>query len=327
MTQPSKHFVYAIVGADRFLRGDALDRLFVGMAGDLDSLGPTRFNGEAAELADVLDEVRTPSLLGNRRVVVMDDADSFITNYRKTVEKYCLAPCPSGILIFLCDSLPRNTNLFKIISAHGMIIPCEPPRPQQVGPWIVAQARDKYGKRMNPNAAQLLRDHLGNSPGVLDAELSKLATYVGTRPEITPADLEALTGCHREENVFVVIDAMASGHTAQALRLWEQVLATDRAAQGRSIAGLAWGVRQLLHAKREREAGASIEALAGPMKTSASALEGRLKRVTTQQLEQQQRALLAADVAVKTGASTVELAVEKFIVTHSADSVKAIDRR
>jgi hypothetical protein len=39
--------------------------------------------------------------------------------------------------------------------------------------------------------------------------------------------------------------------------------------------------------------------------------------VTIEELEAQQRDLLAADLAVKTGASTVDLAVEKFIVKHS----------
>ena len=96
--------------------------------------------------------------------------------------------------------------------------------------WISRWAREKHGKQVTGAAVQALRDHLGDSPGVLDAELSKLAAYVGQRGEITPADIDALTGHHREEKVFAVTDAMSSGDTAGALRHWEQVLATDRAA-------------------------------------------------------------------------------------------------
>ena len=83
----------------------------------------------------------------------------------------------------------------------------------------------------------MLREHVGDAPGLLDAELGKLAIYVGERVEITAADIAALTGRHREEKVFAVTDAMSSGDTQTALRQWEQVLATDRAAPARAIAG------------------------------------------------------------------------------------------
>jgi DNA polymerase-3 subunit delta len=163
----------------------------------------------------------------------------------------------------------------------------------------------------------MLRDYVGDALGSLDAELAKLAAFVGERNEVTPADINALTSQHREEKVFAVTDAMAAHDPEAALRHWEQVLATDRAAPGRAIAGLAWGVRRLLEARRDWEAGVSIGVLARRMYTEPGLLQGRLERVTAEGLERQQRDLLAADLAVKTGASTVEVAVEKFIIQHS----------
>ena len=41
---------------------------------DADDLGPTRVEGASAELAEVLDEVRTPSLLGDRPIRFPDVA-------------------------------------------------------------------------------------------------------------------------------------------------------------------------------------------------------------------------------------------------------------
>ena len=129
--------------------------------------------------------------------------------------------------------------------------------------------------------------------------------------------VDTLIGNHREEKIFAVTDAISSQDAATALRCWEQVLATDRAAPGRAIAGLAWGVRRLLEARRDWEAGGNIRELARRMYTDPGVLRSRLERVTTEQLEAQQRDLLAADLAVKTGASTAASAVEKFIITHS----------
>lgn len=312
------HPVYAVVGPDRFLRNEALQGIVQQLADELDTF--THVEGGEALLAEVLDEVRTMSLLGSRRLSAVDDADSFISRHRPALERYCAEPSPSGCLVLLCNSLPRNTRLYKAINSRGGIIHCEPPKGRAVIGWITSRARTTYAKTVGPATAQSLRDHLGNAPGVLDAELAKLAAYVGERQEITPADVDALTGHHREEKVFAVTDAMSSGDTQSALGHWEQVLATDLAAPGRAIAGLAWGVRRLLEARRDWENGTDLPGIARRMYTEPGLLRRRLERVTGQQLQEQLKDLLAADVAVKTGASTLNAAVEKFIVKHSTSS-------
>lgn len=310
--------VYAIVGASRFLRNLALRDVLATVADELDELGPTRLDGDRASLADVLDEVRTMSLLGDRRLVVVDDADRFISANRASLEKYCGDPAPSGTLVLLCNTLPKNTKLFKIINKTGSVVVCEPPKGRGVVSWIVDRATRVYDKKISPGPAQLLRDQIGDDVGSLDSELSKLAAYVGERSSIAPSDIAALTSHHREEKVFAVTDALALGDTALALAHWEQVLATDRAAPARAIAGLAWGVRRLLEARRAYENGASVFELSRKLYADPDTVRRRLDRVTTFDLERQQRDLLAADVAVKTGATTIERAIEAFIVTHSA---------
>jgi len=166
-------------------------------------------------------------------------------------------------------------------------------------------------------------EQLGDEPGLIDAELSKLSTFVGERPSITEDDIAALTGHLREEKVFAVTDAMASGDTASAMAHWEQVLATDRAAPARAIAGLAWGVRRLLEARRAYANGATPFELSRKLFADPETVRRRMELVTVEQLERQQADLLAADLAVKTGASTIELAIEKFIVAHSTKRARA----
>ncbi|UCC30421.1 MAG: DNA polymerase III subunit delta [Phycisphaerales bacterium] len=318
-TAPTEVFpTYAVVGHDRLLRGEVLEGILERLSEEMDTLGPVRFAGPQAALADVLDEVRTQSLLGDRRVVVVDEADSFITANRAALERYCSSPSGSGSLILMCDTLARNTRLYKIINTAGAVVACDAPKGRAVVEWIVNRAQTKYGKGLSHPAARMLREHLGDALGELDAELSKLTAYVGGRSEITPGDIDALTGHHREEKVFAVTDAISSHDTAAALGHWEQVLTTDRAAPARAIAGLAWGVRRLLEARRDWERGVNLRELARRMYTDPALLKRRLERVTAEQLEEQQRDLLAADLAVKTGASTIDLAVEKFIVKHSA---------
>jgi len=311
--------VLAFVGGDSFMRGEALGQILHALSADSDAFGPSRVDGSRARLAEVLDDIRTPSLLGGCRVVIVEDADPFISAHRQALERYCSSPSPTGVLVFLCNSLPRNTKLARIIEEHGAVKKLEAPRGRAITEWIIQRARTTYGKRLGQESAASLRRHIGDTLGGLDAELAKLAAFVGERGEIAGADIDGLTGHQREERVFAVTDAIISKDTASALRHWEQVLATDRAAPARAIGGLAWGVRQMLEARRGWEEGIGVGDLARQLRTNPEVLRMRLERTTTAQLESQQRDLLAADLAVKTGASTVEIAIEKFIVKHSAN--------
>lgn len=311
-------YVAAIVGADPTLRLDAVHDLLKKWSSDPGFAGPSRFDGPASQAADVLDEVRTPSLLGDHRVVIVDNAEPFVTAHRQTLERYADNCSHTGTLILLCGSLPKNTRLYKIIAKNGKVVHCDPPKGRAVTGWIIDRASSRYAKRLGARAAEMLRRHIGDMPGKLDSELSKLSDYVGARDEIKSDDIEALTGNLREEKVFGVTDAIAGGDAAEAMSLWEQVLLTDRAAPGRAVAGLAWGVRRLLEAKRRWERGASLHELSKRLYTDPSTVKRRLERVSTVQLEGQIQDLMAADLALKTGGSTIGVAIEKFIVKHSA---------
>lgn len=184
-----------------------------------------------------------------------------------------------------------------------------------------------YDKAVSGQVAARLVELVGNSPGALDGELSKLSAYVGSRDQITGSDVDALTGQHREEKVFAVTDAMSVGDTSRALAHWEQVLATDRAAPGRAIAGLAWGIRRLLSARRDLDRGAHLMSVARRMYTEPHVLEQRLKNLSRARLETQLQDLCAADLAVKTGGSRLGSAIEQFIVRHSQSETQPANKR
>jgi len=326
-TKDNIRTVYAIIGSDRFLRNEAVGALLRRFDAGDDSLGPTTVDGVDANLAEVLDEVRTLSLLGDRRIVIIDSADPFITTHRKKLEEYCAAPSPTGTLILACNTMAKNTRLYKVINETGAVIVCEVMKGRQVIGWVINRARSVHNRTVSPPTAARLREHVGDDPGTLDSELAKLSVYVGDRPEITPADVDALIGQHREEVVFAVTDAMSSGDPAGALTHWEQVLATDKAAPGRAIAGMAWAIRRLLSARHDFDNGVPIGNLARRVYTDPQVLERRLGRLTTENLERQLCDLCAADLAVKTGGSTLELAIEKFVVTHSRRATQSVGRR
>ncbi len=320
MPAAARKRIYAVVSSDRYLRRQALDGLLKRLGsggGDGETPDVVQFRGGEAQLAEVLDEARTPSLLGGIRIVVVDDADEFITAHRPALERYCGDPSDMGILILAAQTFPSTTRLHKIITQSGEVVLAKPPDRQGLNAWISQRARSEYGKNMASAVVQRLKEQVGDSPGKLDAELSKLADYVGERSAITVEDVNALCGHSREEQVFAVMDAVLDGHAAEALKQWDQVLATNRAAPALAVAGLASTVRRTLQARMEYESGVNAYALSRKLFADPATVERRLRSIDKGTLLQMQRDLLAADLAIKTGAAGVEAALERFIVTYS----------
>src|ERR1043166_3824259 len=111
--------IYVILGSEEFLRLRALHEITERVIGsDRDSMAVAEFDGESAKLADVLDEVRTASLLAPIRLVIVRDADDFVSEHRESLEKYLKAPSSSGVLLLTCKSWPATTRLNKQVAGQ-----------------------------------------------------------------------------------------------------------------------------------------------------------------------------------------------------------------
>lgn len=310
--------VYVVCGAEAFLKRQALAGVLDRTLGNSDrSLALTEYDGSGSvELANVLDDLRTLPFLSERRVVLVRDADSFITRFRQQLEDYLDSPSSSGVLVLEARSFPGTTRLAKRAAAIGEVTKCEPVARKMIQGWLTQRAREGHSLKLDAQAALMLLEFVGEDLGLLDAELAKLKLYVGQRGEIRPPDVQAAVGHTREEEVWGILSAISAGDEGRAMSLWEHVWETDRAAQGRAIGGIAFKVRQLLTAKRAEEAGASSAELCKILMiwSDPRRLQNELSAFTTEQVESMLCRLLQADVAAKSGLATVQSAIEAFIV-------------
>src|SRR5688500_15554026 len=81
--------VVVLHGDEDFLKRQVKAALRRGVLGDEDDgFGYAAHDGTTASLGAVLSDVRTPSLLSPRRLVVVENADPFVTRERAKLEKY-----------------------------------------------------------------------------------------------------------------------------------------------------------------------------------------------------------------------------------------------
>ena len=215
---------YVVFGEEEFLKTAAVAAVRLAVLGkDGDEFGLSRFDGRAATLADVLDQLAMLPFLGGRRLVEVDNADEFVSAHREALERTVQKPHRTGVLLLVVQSWPSNTRLAKMIAASGLAIDCKSPDDRTLPSWCRRWAKEKYGKRLATEAADLLVELSGGGLGQLDGELDKLAAYVGDRADITAEDVDQLVAAGRVETVWKIIDAAAAGDATSALGMLDSL--------------------------------------------------------------------------------------------------------
>ncbi|HZZ43763.1 MAG TPA: DNA polymerase III subunit delta [Tepidisphaeraceae bacterium] len=228
--------VYALVGPDPFLQMQELGKLTQSLPADAAKID---VEGDRAELSEVLDELRSFAMFGNGKMVVVRDADDFVSKYREQLEKYVAAPSDSATLVLRLSSLPAGQRIHKLIAKVGQVIKCDPPSVAQLPMWITNRAKSEYKAAIAPDAARLLADLIGDELGRLDTELAKLSLQIEPGKAISLEQIRGSVAFQREQEMRVLTSALAAGQTAEALRRWRQLLQTDSSAEFRAVTWLA----------------------------------------------------------------------------------------
>jgi DNA polymerase-3 subunit delta len=246
--------VYVVFGDDAFLRREALREVRRAALGAEDAeaeMAVARFAGESATLADVLDELRTLPFFSEKRLVVVDGADPFVTAHRKELEAYVEHPAGRGVLVLGVKTWPSNTKLAKLVDKVGLAVECKGPNERQLAPWLAHLAKSRYRADLDAGAAELLLELVGPEVGLLVAEVEKLAVYVGSKGKIRRDDVARMVGAGRIETVWRVLEAATTGRGDLALEHLDGLLAAGEHPVG-LLAAMSASLLKVYHAGRLR---------------------------------------------------------------------------
>ena len=252
--------VYALVGDDSFLQLEQLSSLLAQAPRDVQRID---VDGERAELAEVFDELRSFAMFGGSKIVVMRNADAFLTRFREPLENYVSAPASGAVLILRLSSLPSNQRIYKAIKKTGDVIPCEPPK--DLVRWIVDRAKQVHKLAVAPDAARTLADLIGKDLGKLDSELAKLALQ-SSSGKIGAQDIAGSVAFQREQEMYDLTNAMAAGNAAEAVRKWRQLVQMDSSAEFRAVTWLAMWLENVRKALAMKKQGMQLGAIASALR-------------------------------------------------------------
>ena len=243
---------YLIAGTDEGKIGAALSRLRAraereGGPGALESFAPPA-GGQAPDADALIAAIPSMSLMASRRYLLADGVERWTAKQAEAVIAELGRLPPDVTVVLVAREQPPKAKAPKGIAeaveaAGGEVLRYQAPKARELPARLVAEA-SRHGFRLEPAAARLLVERLGDSTLRLGNELQRLALWAEPDEEVTAGDLEAMVADTSEEAAWALSDAIVARDPDTALRAAERL-----AAQGEAVTPLVYQA-----ARRLREA-------------------------------------------------------------------------
>ncbi|MBK7403370.1 MAG: DNA polymerase III subunit delta [Phycisphaerales bacterium] len=306
--------VVVLHGKDAFLRLDVTARIRQALAAEHGEVDVIAFDGQSAQVADVLDECRSFGLMQQHKLIVVDNADQLVKeDARPLMERYADKPCDDATLLLRAERWNPG-NLDKRIAEVGTICKCDGIGSHEAVRWITDQCKPRHGAAIDKPAAELLVARLGPDLGRIDSELGKLAVGAGDR--ITSELVVELVGVTRQEDPWTIQAVLLSGDPTAIVRQLRLVL--ENAPRDAHIpvifaySDLAKKLHGMAVATEQRmnpQAAAGKLRLWGPAKDAILPLARRLRTRATRTLL---RECVEADQGLKSGLGEPSRVLERL---------------
>jgi DNA polymerase-3 subunit delta len=215
--------VILLTGEEGSFRRKALKEILAAAAGG-DDFDLETFVADSSSLADWLASAGTAPFLSPRRTAVVRNV--LRSEAPKDLKPFAL---PDTALLVLVgddesgdfDKQKRIDNNRKnwekaVAAAGGEVLNFTVDSKDLVG--ALETEATNLGKKLNPKAAETLREMTGGNFSRALEELEKLALYTGSEPQIRESDVRTVVLPSPEWNVYKIVDAITRGDGGEALR-------------------------------------------------------------------------------------------------------------
>ncbi len=324
---------YVFHGDDEFTRSEAIAELKAKM-GDPSwlALNTIVLRGTGVTLGEIIHACDSVPFFGERRLVIVEDwlaqfeprdnapreGDGGSRQAEEVIAYLERLPETARLIFVESRSLSRRNPVLRYAqrAKHGLVKEFARPRPGELTRWIQDRLRGKGGT-ITPSALAQLAAFVGNDLRLLDMELDKLITYVGTDRPINDQDVRLLVAAVQEASIFQLVDALGHRDGQRALAILRELLDA-----GHPPAYLMYMItRQFRILLQVREL---MSRHLGPRQIQAElglhphVVEKALRQsrnFTPAQIEGTYDRLVEVDEAIKTGRAEPGLALELLVVS------------
>ncbi|SEN07760.1 DNA polymerase III subunit delta [Paenibacillus sp. OV219] len=320
--------VYVLYGKDRYrMRQFVAALTSMLLPPDEQELGIVKFDTSETAIEEVVAEADTLPFFASRKLVLVRDSSVLATAQGKEAKlehstdsliAYLKQPCETSVIVFqvMAEKLDERRKVVKLLKEQDALMPFQELQENELLQWTIKRAEEQ-GRTMSRDAAQLLLARTGTSMQQLAHEVDKLCLHAGSGGGISGEDVEQLIASTVEEDVFALIDAMASLQVERALKLYGELLL--RREEPIKIAALiARQFRIMLQVKELEQHNYSQQQMAGQIGLHPYAVKlaaEKAKRFSAQTLGKHLSRLAELDYNMKTGRVDKTLGLELFLLS------------
>lgn len=285
-------------------------------------MNTARLDARSLSEDDLNTAVNAMPFLAKRRLVLLQNPSSRYNNpslRKKFLEFIEKTPDTTRLVMFesvepkeadkhwLVKWAQKNTSL---IQTRAFMLP----RLKDMTGWIVNETKSQGGK-IEPRAAEMLKEMVGVDTRQAGMEIGKLLAYVNWARPVTVQDVEAVCIVTSQQSVFDFVDALANGNGKSAQHLLHRLLETE---DDFALWGMVVRQFRLLIQAREildgRGNQADVARALGVHPFVAEKAAQQASRFSIESLEYIYRKLLAIDEGVKTSQVTLDLAMDTLVI-------------
>lgn len=317
----AKPTFYIFHGEDDLAIEEQVEKMRHAM-GENGDLNTSTFDGESANIHDILNAASSYPFLADMRLVIVRGLIGWVTRKgagetgKKALAqlKEALPNLPDTARLVLVERpLEENNALLKIAKESGRGFAKNFSAPKDLRAWVIKRALDAYGVTIEPRAADALASVIGTDLRRADNELVKLVSYTDGAP-ITEEHVAALTPYVAEANLFNMIDALAEGRGQVALLLMHRALREKDNNPFSLFGRVTSHFRNLLLAKEAVLLGTSVSTAVGARYPFvAEKFTKQARHFSLDELETIYRRLQQYDADMKIGRIDAELALDLFV--------------
>lgn len=304
--------VYLLYGTKDFSIEEEIKKI----SKDIDEMNISKYDLNNDMLSLVLEDAKTISLFGDKKLVIAENANMFTGSTSKDselIEEYLNHINENTILILTVhnDKLDTRKKITKQVKKVGKVLEFNDDLDMTS---LVRRLFKDYN--IDYKTINLFLDRVGNNPLIIQSEINKIKIYKGNDRNITDEDILNLTVKLIEIDIFKLIDYIVKKDKEKALELYYEMLKMNEEPI-KIIVILANQFRIMYQSKELLKKGYSEKDIAATLKIHPYRVKLAIQNsrsYTSETLLKYLNDLADIDIGIKTGTLNKDLALELFIL-------------
>jgi DNA polymerase-3 subunit delta len=174
--------------------------------------------GKDAEALSLLSELKNYPMMGNRKLVILKEAQEF--KGIDLIESYFENPADTTIFVinYKYKTFDARKKSLKSAAQNGLVFKSEKVKDYKLNEWIEGYVKSQ-GFGVTSKACMLLAEFLGNDLGRIVNEIDKLAILLEKGTTINDIHIEENIGISKDYNIFELVKAIGVRDVPKAFNI------------------------------------------------------------------------------------------------------------